>query len=69
MIINKVHCRIGSLEKFVSFSLIFIMVHCRIGSLEKSQFLTTVIVGVHCRIGSLEIPLRLHTGGRQFTAA
>ena len=36
-LIQRVHCRIGSLEKYNRMFLDEMEVHCRIGSLEKLQ--------------------------------
>ena len=53
--IQKVHCRIGSLEMSVPASDAEDIVHCRIGSLENYRFQLNQLMLVHCRIGSLEI--------------
>ena len=52
----RVHCRIGSLERFRAQAVSSFFVHCRIGSLEKERAVFLALSLVHCRIGSLEIP-------------
>ena len=52
--IQRVHCRIGSLESGGAEENIILIVHCRIGSLETTKVKKLRFVRVHCRIGSLE---------------
>ncbi len=51
----NVHCRTGSLEKFIAGTETGIFVHCRTGSLENFHMLILLLLLVHCRTGSLEI--------------
>ena len=54
MILEILHCRIGSLEISDPLNAPSVDLHCRIGSLETLKFLITTMPILHCRIGSLE---------------
>ncbi len=51
-----VHCRTGSLEKYIRDEDHADAVHCRTGSLEIDTPRLTPNRSVHCRTGSLEKP-------------
>ncbi len=53
-VVEKVHCRIGSLERSERAKRYMLLVHCRIGSLESLYACLNSRCVVHCRIGSLE---------------
>ena len=51
---NRVHCHVGSLEKWVTQKWEPQPVHCHVGSLERLKTSLPLSIIVHCHVGSLE---------------
>ena len=57
LVMESVHCRVGSSEMCLFEALAGFCVHCRVGSSEITQQILAAARQVHCRVGSSEIPL------------
>ena len=54
IILLRVYCRVGGLEKKDRYAICDENVYCRVGGLEKNQHTLLVFFYVYCRVGGLE---------------